>query len=103
MKSNCLSIKLVHKIAKLYNQKVRFIIDNDGLYCVFIDNLDRIKSRKYLSNLEGRGNTKEEACVNYILNLLDSSFNIRYSKNIYATEKVRRIIKKSKFNEVYKT
>ena len=82
-------MKAVESIAKLKHMKIMTCIDVKYNVVVYIPELSRIKEKKYLSNLEGRGNTYREACVNFIYNLMDNDFNIRYKGKYYITELVR--------------
>lgn len=86
---------LVDKVADTYNEKVQTCIDIDDMICVYIHNIDKIYKRQYLSNLEGRGYTYEQACKNYINNMMDRKFNLRYKIRFYATTKLRTIIRKA--------
>ena len=96
-----LPMYLVEKCAKCYNEKIVVTIDKDYKICIHIRYIDRLKKRKYLSNLEGRGETYKDACIDYIKNLMDKKYTIRYKLRFYATEKLRTIIRKSNFNELY--
>lgn len=97
-----LPMKLLELCADQYNEKIILTVDIDYKICVYIKNIDRIKRRKYLSNLEGRGSTYHDACVDFINNLMDKKYNIRYKTKFYATETLRTIIRKSKFDKIYK-
>ena len=92
---------LMDKLANYYNERIVLTIDDDYRLCIYINNIDRLYRKKYLSNLEGRGYTYREACIDYIKNLMDSKFNIRYKINLYATNPLRTIIRKSNFNKYY--
>ena len=87
---------IMFQLASIYNTKVRSIEDINGDICVWIEKIDRLYKRKYLSNLEGRGKTLEEAYIDYIQNLMNTKYQIRYNKKIYATSSLRNIIKKDK-------
>lgn len=87
-------IEMVNCISKVYNERIFTCIDKDGLICVYINNIDKIYNNKYISNLEGRGNTLDEACENYILNIMNKKFNLRYKIKFYATTNLRTIIRK---------
>ena len=87
-------IEMVVCMSNSYHEKIFTCIDRDGLICVYIHNIDRIYKRKYLSNLEGRGHTYDEACENYILNLMNRKFHLRYKIKFYATTKLRTTIRK---------
>ena len=89
-------MKLVEKIASAYKTNVSICIDVDYKICIYIHELDRIRKNKYLSNLEGRGFTYKEACIDYLNNILDERYNIRYKKKYYATTPLRKFIKNNK-------
>lgn len=96
-------MRLVERIASLFRSKVSVCIDVDYKICVYIPDIDRIRKKKYLSNLEGRGFTYQEACINYLINVLDKRYNLRYKKKYYATSPIREIIRSNKIfmNEYY--
>lgn len=96
-----LPMELVQSCADAYHEKIVITIDKDYKICIYIKNIDRIKGRKYLSNLEGRGNTYRDACINFLCNLMDRNYNIRYKTKFYATEALRTIVRKSNFMEIY--
>lgn len=84
---------IIEMIAEKYNEKIISLIDNEYNVCVYINNIDRISKKKYLSNIEGRGLTYRDACIDYIEKALDPSYCIRYKKEYYATTPIRKIIK----------
>lgn len=87
---------IMSQLSSVYNTKVRAIEDINGDICVWIEKIDRLYKRKYLSNLEGRGKTLEDAYIDYIKKLMNTTYQIRYNKKIYATSSLRNIIKKDK-------
>jgi hypothetical protein len=90
---DCTPEKIMIEISCYYKARIRNISDIDGNICVFIDGLDRLKKRRFLSNLEGRGKDYHEACIDYINNLMDKNYLIRYKKKIYATSPLRKIVR----------
>lgn len=96
-----LPIDLVQKCAEQYHEKIILTIDTEFKICIYIKNIDRIKGRKYLSNLEGRGFTYQEACIDFIKNLMDKNYNIRYKTKFYATESLRTIVRRTNFIDIY--
>ena len=96
-----LPMELVQKCADEYHEKIVLTIDKDYKICIYIKNIDRIKGRKYLSNLEGRGFTYHDACVDFLINLMDKNYFLRYKTKFYATEALRGIIRKSEFMDFY--
>jgi hypothetical protein len=86
----------MQELSDSYHTKIRVIVDENNKYCVWIDHIDRIKRKKYLSNLIGRGDTYIDACIDYLINLLDTSYHLRYMKDFYATTTLRNIIKRNK-------
>lgn len=90
---------LMEKLASYYNERIFVDVDVDYKICIHINNIDRIYKKKYLSNLEGRGLTYEEACKDYIKNLMDRKYCIRYKSKFYATNSLRTIIRKSNYKE----
>ena len=98
-KLNDTPMSLIEKLANHYKERILIDVDVDYNICVHINNIDRIYKKKYLSNLEGRGLTYEEACKDYIRNLMDSKYNLRYNSKFYATKTLRTIIRKSNYKE----
>lgn len=96
-----LPMELVEKCANEYHEKIILTIDKDYHICIYIKNIDRIKNRRLLSNLEGRGLTYHDACIDFILNLMDKNYTIRYKSKFYATETLRTIIRKTNFMDIY--
>jgi len=89
------SLLLVSKMAKKYGEEMVMGIDSDGLYYVFITNIDRLKNKRYMKDLTGHGVTVYDACMDYILAVMDRRYNIRYRKKYYATVKLRNIIRRT--------
>ena len=98
-KNNDTAMELIEKIANHYNERIHVTVDKDYNICVHINNIDRIYRKKYLSNLEGRGETYKKACENYIRNLMDKKYYLRYNSKFYATKTIRNIIRKSNYKE----
>ena len=90
---------LMERLAEYYKERIIVDVDVDYKICVHINNIDRIYKKKYLSNLEGRGYTYEDACIDYIKNLMDRKYNIRYNSKFYATNSLRTIVRKSNYKE----
>lgn len=89
-------MKIMEDLASLYSAKIHTVIDIDYKVCVYITNIDRLKRKKYLCNLEGRGYTYRDACINYIQNILDTKYQIRFKKKYYASTPLRKIVKSNK-------
>ena len=88
-------MRLMEELANVYHEHIRVITDVDNRICVWITRIDKLKSRKYLSNLEGRGDTYREACIQYIYNLMNSKYQIRYKHKLYATTPLRNVVRKN--------
>ena len=88
---------LMEKLSKASKERIVITVDVDYNICIHINNIDRLYKKKYLSNLEGRGLTYRDACINYINNLMDSNYRLRYKSKFYITTKLRNIIKKSNY------
>ena len=86
-------MKCIESLCEKVHGHLLTSIDKDYNIVVFIYEFDRIKNKKYLYNLEGRGETYREACIDYIRNIMDSKFNLRYLKKYYATLSLREFIK----------
>lgn len=86
---------LIKHISELYSGRIMFYLDVNNDYVIFIQNIERIKRKKYISNLEGRGSTLEDACERYIHNALNTDYNLRYKHKFYVTTPIRNMIKKS--------
>lgn len=93
--------ELFKDIAALYSSNYHIGIDKNKQVFVFIDNLDGLKKKKYLTDLTGRGETYQEACIDYIQKLLDKTICIRYKRKFYATSKIRKLINKTNFRKKY--
>lgn len=93
--------EIFKSIAQLYHSRYHIGIDKNTDVYVFIDNIDGIKKKKYLTDITGRGNTYQEACIDYIKKLLDRSICLRYKRKFYATRKIRSFINKTEFRERY--
>ena len=94
-------MKSLEKIAKLRNMTILTCIDANYNVVVYIPQLSRIKNKKYLSNLEGRGLTYRDACVDFIINLMDYNYNIRYKEKYYITSLVRTYVISLGINYIY--
>lgn len=84
---------IIEMIANRYDERIISTIDKDYNICIYINNIDKIKKKKYISNLEGRGLTYKDACIDYINNVLNTDYCIRYKKKFYATTPIRNIVK----------
>lgn len=87
------AVYLINRIAEYYNEKVISCIDINNMICVYITNIDKLKHKSMLSNLEGRGITYEDACIDYIINALDTQYTLRHNHTLYVTTKIRKILK----------
>lgn len=85
-------MKTVEKIANLKNMNICTCIDKDYNVVVYIYQLSKIKDKRYLSNLEGRGKTYREACIDFIINIMDKNYNLRYEKEYYITSVIRSFV-----------
>lgn len=93
--------ELFKDIASIYSSKCHIGIDKNKQVFVFIEDLDGLKKKKYLTDLTGRGETYQDACIDYIQKLLDRSICIRYKRKFYATSKIRKLINKTNFRKKY--
>lgn len=91
---------IVEKISRTKGMKIMTCIDKDYNVVVYIPQLSRVKNKKYLSNLEGRGQTYREACIDFIKNLMDNNFNIRYNNDFYVTELMRTCVIEEGYNYI---
>ena len=89
-----LPMKVLDAIAELYNEKIMYCIDVNYNICVYVPNINKIYKLRYLKNLEGRGISYHDACLDYLKNANDNKFKLRYKK-LYATSKIRKIIRHS--------
>lgn len=85
---------ILKEISDKYNEKIISYNDVDNNVVVYIRNIDKIKKKKYLYPLEGRGVDYEKACDDFINKAMDSSFNLRYKLTLYSTTNIRAIIRK---------
>lgn len=90
-----LPIFILLEIASSFHEKIVIGIDTDELLYLYIPNLDRLKRRKFLSDLTGRGPTLYDASMDFLRQVMDPLFTIRYKKKYYATTKLRSIVKKT--------
>ena len=86
-------MKIMDRLASVYNTRICYIIDVDYKICIWIRGIDKLKNKKYLSNLEGRGYTYRAACLDYIKKLMDKSYLIRFNKKTYATTTLRNVVR----------
>lgn len=95
------AIKTVEKIASLRNMKICHDIDKDYNVVVYIPDLALIKNKRYLRNLEGRGDTYAKACEVFIYNLMDIRFNVRYKDKYYITYEIRSYVESLNVKYLY--
>lgn len=84
---------IMEKLAKRYNTKVIHGLDINGLYYIYIRDIDKLKKRKYLYPLEGRSIDLLIVYKNYLRNLMNPQYQIRYKRKLYATTPLRNIVK----------
>lgn len=94
--NNQLAVKTVEMIASHFHERILVTTTIDNSIYIRINHIDRLRKRKYLSDLYGSGKTYEEACCNYILHAMNRNYLLRYKHKYYATTTIRNIIKKSK-------
>ncbi len=91
-----LATQIVESIASHFHERILITTTIDNVVNIRINNIDRLRKRKFLSDLSGVGKTYEEACCNYILHALDRKYLLRYKQKYYATTTIHNMIKKSK-------
>jgi len=70
-------------------------IDKDKKIYAYFDNIEAVTNKKYMIDLTGRGDTMDDAIINLAQIMMDKKYMLRYKVNLYATSKLRSIIKKS--------
>lgn len=98
---NDIPMKIIEDISSHYNELILTCIDKDYNVVVHINDIDKIYKKKYLFNLDGRGLTYRDACIDYINNLMDKTYNLRYKKYKYITRSLRSYLLE-KYKEYFK-